>query len=96
MLGGQGGVGLMAPHLLDMAFKELSLPMYCASRDRRSRSGFLSSLCQAARSGHMHPAPVPPPTVRRPQVVVGKQQDKTSNAFVGGANRWQYTSFVNW
>jgi hypothetical protein len=34
--------------------------------------------------------------VRRPQVVVGKQQDKTSNAFVGGANRWQYTSFVNW
>lgn len=30
------------------------------------------------------------------QVVVGKQQDETENAFVGGRNRWTYDSFVNW
>jgi hypothetical protein len=30
------------------------------------------------------------------QVVVGKQQEQTDNAFVGGRNRWAYSSFVNW
>ncbi len=30
------------------------------------------------------------------QVVVGKQQEETENAFVGGANRWRYDTFVNW
>lgn len=30
------------------------------------------------------------------EVVVGKQQDETENAFVGGRNRWTYDSFVNW
>lgn len=30
------------------------------------------------------------------QVVVGKQQEETENAFVGGRNRWTYDSFVNW
>ena len=31
-----------------------------------------------------------------PQVVLGKQQDETENAFVGGRNRWRYDTFVNW
>ncbi|GAB4814022.1 hypothetical protein N2152v2_001068 [Parachlorella kessleri] len=30
------------------------------------------------------------------EVVVGKQQEETENAFVGGANRWRYDTFVNW
>jgi hypothetical protein len=30
------------------------------------------------------------------EVVIGKAQEKSENAFVGGANRWSYDSFVNW
>lgn len=30
------------------------------------------------------------------EVVIGEQQEKSENAFVGGANRWSYDSFVNW
>jgi hypothetical protein len=30
------------------------------------------------------------------EVVVGSKQKETENAFVGGANRWSYDSFVNW
>lgn len=30
------------------------------------------------------------------EVRVGKQMDESENAFVGGANRWRYDTFVNW
>lgn len=30
------------------------------------------------------------------EVVIGKQQKESENAFVGGQNRWSYDSFVNW
>jgi len=30
------------------------------------------------------------------EVVVGKRDEKTENAFVGGANRWKYDAFTNW
>lgn len=30
------------------------------------------------------------------EVVIGKQADKSENAFVGGENRWRYDTFVNW
>lgn len=31
-----------------------------------------------------------------PQVLVGPRAKKSDNAFVGGENRWKYSSFVNW
>ena len=30
------------------------------------------------------------------EVVIGEQQEKTENAFVGGENRWKFNTFVNW
>lgn len=30
------------------------------------------------------------------EVVIGKAQEKTENAFVGGDNRWSYDNFINW
>lgn len=30
------------------------------------------------------------------EVVIGEKEEKTENAFVGGANRWKYNTFVNW
>lgn len=30
------------------------------------------------------------------EVVLGKQEEETENAFVGGKNRWEFESFTNW
>ena len=30
------------------------------------------------------------------EVVLGKQEEETENAFVGGKNRWEFDSFTNW
>jgi len=30
------------------------------------------------------------------EVVIGEKEEKTENAFVGGENRWEYNTFVNW
>jgi len=30
------------------------------------------------------------------EVVIGEQQAKSENAFVGGENKWRYDTFVNW
>lgn len=30
------------------------------------------------------------------EVVIGEQQDSSENAFVGGENKWSYSTFTNW
>ena len=30
------------------------------------------------------------------EVVIGEQEERTENSFVGGENRWKYDTFVNW
>ena len=30
------------------------------------------------------------------EVVLGKEEEETENAFVGGKNRWEFDSFTNW
>ena len=30
------------------------------------------------------------------EVLVGESKDATENAFVGGRNRWAYSTFTNW
>jgi Protein of unknown function (DUF3119) len=30
------------------------------------------------------------------EVVIGEKQESSTNAFVGGENRWKYDTFTNW
>lgn len=30
------------------------------------------------------------------EVLIGEKDEKTENAFVGGENRWKYSTFTNW
>lgn len=30
------------------------------------------------------------------EVVLGKESEETENAFVGGENKWKFSSFTNW
>lgn len=30
------------------------------------------------------------------QVLTGKDEEESENAFVGGRNRWSYDSIINW
>ena len=40
--------------------------------------------------------PAPPHPACPAQVLIGPAQESSDNAFVGGENRWAYSSFVNW
>lgn len=63
-------------------------------RGRRDSAGRLAAAEKVGTSPAV--ASQPRPGSRPPQVVVGPGAKKSDNAFVGGENRWKYSSFVNW